>query len=61
MNISYIDITTRQLVPTTFDCCHCQCHYYINNNHLRGEPNSYLYESEKYQQQIETKISPLIF
>lgn len=45
-NLSYIshnqinDVTMRQ---STFECCRCQCHHYINNNLVRSETNSYSY------------------
>ncbi len=50
---SYVDNTT------SFECCHCHCHHYINNNIMLHQKNNYLNSSE--QKFIKNKIYPFIF
>jgi hypothetical protein len=54
MNISNFDVTAWHSIPTTFECCHCQCHQHIKTDRLHNPTNNYLYVPEQYRRK-ETK------
>ena len=53
-NLSNFDVTAWHSVPTSFECCHCQCHHHINNDLLGNEMNNNLYIPE-YSRHKRTK------
>jgi hypothetical protein len=62
MNISNFDVTTWHSVPTSFECCHCQCHHHINNDLLRNEMNNNLYIPEHSRhKRTKNEFFPFIF
>ncbi len=62
MNISNFDVTAWHSVPTSFECCHCQCRHHINNDILPNPTTNYLYVPEQYRgKRTKNEIFPFIF
>ncbi|CAF3247783.1 unnamed protein product [Rotaria sp. Silwood2] len=62
-SISHFDINiARNTIPTSFQCCYCHCHQYVNNDILFNQIDNYLYPRKQDQQRlIKNKIYPFIF
>ena len=62
MNISNFDVTGWNSIPTSFECCQCQCHHHVHENVRPNATVNYLYVPEEYRQKRTKKeVYPLIF
>ncbi|CAF1507655.1 unnamed protein product [Rotaria sp. Silwood1] len=62
LNISNFDVTAWYTVPTSFECCHCQCHHHLTRDHLQNPTNHYLYFPHQYEEKrTKNQIFPFIF
>ena len=62
MNLSNFDVTAWHTVPTSFECCHCQCHHHVNNEPMHNPTTNYLYIPEPYREKrSKNEIYPFIF
>ena len=61
MNISNFDVTGWNLIPTSFECCQCQCHHHTHEVRLRNDVNNLLYVPEaSRERKTKNEILPFI-